>query len=58
MIILNAQTLKLLRVLAFWEAFPGMTRSKDKITCISVDSGMKLVRHPSLSGFRALTRSI
>jgi hypothetical protein len=44
-IILNAQTLALVRVLAFWEAFPGTAHSKDKISCISVDSGMKLVRH-------------
>ncbi|KAF9479728.1 hypothetical protein BDN70DRAFT_906163 [Pholiota conissans] len=42
-IILNAQTLALVRVLAFWEAFPGTAHSKDKISCISVDSGMKLI---------------
>ncbi|KAF8973548.1 WD repeat-containing protein [Flammula alnicola] len=42
-IILNARTLALVRVLAFWEAFPGTMHSKDKISCISVDSGMKLI---------------
>jgi len=43
-IILNAHTLVLVRVLAFWEAFPGLLHSKEEISCISVDSGMKLVR--------------
>lgn len=43
-IILNARTLALVRVLAFWEAFPGTMHSKDSISCISIDSGMKLVR--------------
>ncbi|KDR85351.1 hypothetical protein GALMADRAFT_132054 [Galerina marginata CBS 339.88] len=42
-IILNARTLALVRVLAFWEAFPGTQHTKDKISCISVDSGMKLI---------------
>ncbi|KAF9527801.1 RAVE protein 1 C terminal-domain-containing protein [Crepidotus variabilis] len=42
-IILNARTLALVRVLAFWEAFPGTSHSKDAISCISVDSGMKLI---------------
>ncbi|KAF8167749.1 RAVE protein 1 C terminal-domain-containing protein [Crassisporium funariophilum] len=42
-IILNARTLALVRVLAFWEAFPGTMHTKDKISCISVDSGMKLI---------------
>ena len=43
-IILNARTLALVRVLAFWEAFPGTMHTNDSITCISIDSGMKLVR--------------
>ncbi|CAA7258624.1 unnamed protein product [Cyclocybe aegerita] len=42
-IILNARTLALVRVLAFWEAFPGAKHTSDKISCISVDSGMKLI---------------
>lgn len=44
-IILNARSLSLVRVLAFWEAFPGTKHSQDEISCISVDSGMKLVRY-------------
>jgi hypothetical protein len=43
-IILNAQTLALVRVLAFWEAFPGTIDEGNVISCVSVDSGMKLVR--------------
>ncbi|KAJ3516450.1 hypothetical protein NLJ89_g1100 [Agrocybe chaxingu] len=42
-IILNARTLALVRVLAFSEAFPGTKHTSDKISCISVDSGMKLI---------------
>ncbi|KIM47847.1 hypothetical protein M413DRAFT_417307 [Hebeloma cylindrosporum] len=42
-IILNARTLALVRVLAFWEAFPGTIHSKERISCLSVDSGMKLI---------------
>lgn len=44
MVILNARNLALLRVLAFWEVFPGSTYASENISCISVDSGMKLVR--------------
>ena len=51
-IILNARTLALVRVLAFWEAFPGTMYTKDSITCISIDSGMKLVRQSLLFSFR------
>ena len=50
-IILNACTLALVRVLAFWEAFPGTMHTKDSISCISIDSGMKLVRQPHLIPF-------
>ncbi|KAJ7169732.1 RAVE protein 1 C terminal-domain-containing protein [Mycena filopes] len=39
-IIRDAVSLALVRVLAFWEAFPGATGA---ISCISVDSGMKLI---------------
>ncbi|KAJ7786153.1 RAVE protein 1 C terminal-domain-containing protein [Mycena metata] len=39
-IIRDAASLALVRVLAFWEAFPGAHGS---ISCISVDSGMKLI---------------
>ncbi|KAF8913010.1 RAVE protein 1 C terminal-domain-containing protein [Gymnopilus junonius] len=42
-IILNAHSLVLVRVLAFWEAFPGTMYAKDRVSCISVDSGMKLI---------------
>jgi len=45
-IILNAHTLALIRVLAFWEAFPGTMHSKEKISCLAVDPGMKLVGRP------------
>lgn len=41
--ILNAATLKLRRVLAFWEAYPSLTHTVDHVSCISVDSGMKLI---------------
>ena len=50
-IILNARTLALVRVLAFWEAFPASMHAKDFISCISIDSGMKLVRHFRLISF-------
>ncbi|KAJ6621584.1 RAVE protein 1 C terminal-domain-containing protein [Mycena sp. CBHHK59/15] len=39
-VVRDAASLALVRVLAFWEAFPGATGS---ISCISVDSGMKLI---------------
>ncbi|KAJ6574959.1 WD repeat-containing protein [Mycena capillaripes] len=39
-IIRDAASLALVRVLAFWEAFPGAIGA---ISCISVDSGMKLI---------------
>jgi hypothetical protein len=42
-VILNASTLALVRILAFWEVFPGMQHTKDNIRCVSVDSGMKIV---------------
>ncbi|PBL01184.1 WD repeat-containing protein [Armillaria gallica] len=42
-VILNAATLKLRRVLAFWEAFPSLIHTANNVSCISVDSGMKLI---------------
>ncbi|PFH54806.1 hypothetical protein AMATHDRAFT_72570 [Amanita thiersii Skay4041] len=42
-VILDAQSLVLRHVLAFWEAFPGTRHSKDTITCMTIDAGMKLV---------------
>ncbi|KAJ3916631.1 RAVE protein 1 C terminal-domain-containing protein [Lentinula edodes] len=42
-VILNARNLALLRVLAFWEVFPGSNYASENISCISVDSGMKLI---------------
>ncbi|EIN14095.1 WD repeat-containing protein [Punctularia strigosozonata HHB-11173 SS5] len=42
-VIRNAKTLMLIRVLAFWEAFPGTRHSKASITSISVDAAMKLI---------------
>ncbi|KAF5374738.1 hypothetical protein D9758_000427 [Tetrapyrgos nigripes] len=40
-VILDAHTLALVRVLAFWQAFPGLAHISDSISCISVDAGMK-----------------
>ncbi|KAJ7596877.1 RAVE protein 1 C terminal-domain-containing protein [Mycena floridula] len=42
-VILNARSLALVRVLAFWEAFPGTGIVGDQVSCLSVDSGMKLI---------------
>lgn len=42
-IIRNVETLALKRILTFWEAFPGTIHANDAISCISVDSGMKLI---------------
>ncbi|KAF9015532.1 RAVE protein 1 C terminal-domain-containing protein [Cyathus striatus] len=42
-VILNARSLALVRVLAFWEAFPGMIHTKAPITSMVVDSAMKLI---------------
>ncbi|KAK0464982.1 RAVE protein 1 C terminal-domain-containing protein [Desarmillaria tabescens] len=42
-VILNAATLEVRRVLAFWEAFPSLIHTPDNVSCISVDSGMKLI---------------
>ncbi|KAF9056524.1 RAVE protein 1 C terminal-domain-containing protein [Panaeolus papilionaceus] len=42
-VILDAHTLSLVRVLAFWEAYAGLIHSTHNISCISVDSGMKLI---------------
>ncbi|TFK30799.1 WD repeat-containing protein [Coprinopsis marcescibilis] len=42
-IIRNAQSLVLRRILAFWEAFPGSIKARETISYMSVDSGMKLI---------------
>ncbi|KAF9270044.1 WD repeat-containing protein [Marasmius fiardii PR-910] len=52
-VILNAQSLALARVLAFWEVFPGVA---GEISCISVDSGMKLI--VAAIGYRVATWSL
>ena len=46
-VILDARTLALVRVLAFWEAFPGLRHGGDEIDSLAVDSGMKTVRAKS-----------
>jgi hypothetical protein len=43
-VILNACSLSLVRVLAFWEVFPGTRHTNRHLNCISVDDRMKLVR--------------
>jgi hypothetical protein len=48
-IILDACTLALSRVLAVWEAFPGLRHSGEEIDSFAVDSGMKIVRTGSLT---------
>ncbi|TFK56949.1 hypothetical protein OE88DRAFT_1743465 [Heliocybe sulcata] len=42
-ILLDARTLRLVRALAFWEAFPRTLHLRETVKCISVDSSMKLV---------------
>lgn len=42
-IVLNARTLAVVRVLAFWEAFPSTRHSAESVSCVSVDSDMKLI---------------
>ena len=43
MVILDARTLTLTRVLAFWEAYPGLRPGGDEIDSLTVDHGMKIV---------------
>ena len=57
MVILDAHTLRLVRVLTFWEAFPGTQYTSDTVDCISVDSPMKIVRASAKSGWQAYLRS-
>ncbi|KAH8099423.1 WD repeat-containing protein [Cristinia sonorae] len=52
-LILNALSLAFVRAIAFWEAFPGALHSKDVITRLSVDPGMKLL--VASMGFRIAT---
>ncbi|KXN83882.1 Regulator of V-ATPase in vacuolar membrane protein 1 [Leucoagaricus sp. SymC.cos] len=42
-VVLRASDLALVRVLAFWEAFPSLKRTQHALNCISIDSGLKLV---------------
>ncbi|KAF5384978.1 hypothetical protein D9615_001393 [Tricholomella constricta] len=42
-ILVNASSLSLVRVLAFSEAFPSTLNTTETIPCIAVDSGMKIV---------------
>jgi hypothetical protein len=44
LVVLNSQSLALIKVMAFWEAFPGHFGTHEHISSMSVDSGMKLVR--------------
>ena len=44
MVILDARTLALTRVLAFWEAYPGLRHDGDEIDSLAVDPRMKTVR--------------
>ena len=48
-IIRNATTLKFVRSVAFWEAFPAALHGHESIQCLSVDPGMKLVRSARVS---------
>ena len=45
MVILDARTLALTRVLAFWQAYPGLTHGGGEIDSLAVDSGIKIVRN-------------
>ncbi|KAF8634403.1 hypothetical protein AX15_000855 [Amanita polypyramis BW_CC] len=42
-LVLDAQSLALLRVLPFWHAFPATRHANQSISCITIDAGMKLV---------------
>ncbi|KAI0348528.1 hypothetical protein BDW22DRAFT_1350758 [Trametopsis cervina] len=42
-IILNASGLAFIRALAFWEAFPSALHTKEAISCLSIDPGMRLI---------------
>ena len=44
--VLHASTLNLVRVLAFGEIYPGTQHLKQSVSCIAVDSAMKVVRVP------------
>jgi len=53
-VILDARKLDLVHILPFWDVFPGTLHSEEHLSCLSVDSGMKLVcsnlRSPLQSG--------
>lgn len=42
-VVLRAHDLSLVRVLAFWEPFPAFKHTKNVLSCISVDPGLRLV---------------
>lgn len=42
-VISDARTLALIRVLAFWEAYPGLKHDGNEIDSLAIDSGMKTV---------------
>lgn len=43
-VILNAASLQLVRVLAFQEVFPGLQTLGKRVSCIAIDPAMKIVR--------------
>ncbi|KAF8578745.1 hypothetical protein K439DRAFT_1361373 [Ramaria rubella] len=43
LVILDARTLSLLRILAFWEAFPAAANVRGKIKVVATDAGLKLI---------------
>lgn len=43
-VILNAASLQLIRVLAFQEVFPGLQSLGEHVSCIAADPAMKIVR--------------
>ena len=43
-VVLNAASLQLIRVLAFQEVFPGLQSLSERVSCVAVDPAMKIVR--------------
>lgn len=43
-VLLNAATLRLIRVFTFQEVFPGLQSLGERVSCIAVDPAMKIVR--------------
>lgn len=50
-VLLNAASLQLIRVLAFQEVFPGLQTLGERVSCIAVDPAMKIVRQPVTTSF-------